>query len=335
MNKLRKHFFSEARRQDLVQKAEVTKLLNATKSLWINVIIYLLITVIEYWLASIGHSQALRADAFNNLSGVISTFVLIVGLHVATNMKDDDFVGKTIPSDTTRDKETIQLSRFRLETIFTLITSFIIILISGQIIIQSATSLFNLGTESHPNLYSAIGAGIATILMLIVWQINLKNGKKLQNSALLAAAKDSLGDVITSLGTLLTVLCAFVFKVAWLDSVVSIVIGCFILWSGLQIFQECTLNLADYIDPTLENNIKKTVEQLSEVCKVVELKGRYNGNVLLVDMIVMVDAKTSAFEVYQLNERIESELDAKFKVFDVSMQIVPDPESLDENDVQF
>lgn len=324
MNTLTKHFLKESKQQKIIQQNEIRNLKNAKNSLWLNVSIYIIITIVEYWLSIVGNSQALRADAFNNLSGVISTAILIVGLFEATNIDDDDFVGKPLSQKYGRSKNVLQLSRFRLETIFTLITSFVIVLIALQIIFQSSIGLFHLKGKESPNLISALGAAIATLMMLIVWYSNRHNGKKLNSTSLLAAAKDSLGDVITSLGTMITVLLSYFLKLPWIDSVVSIAIGLFILWSGLMIFQECTLNLADYVDPALEHKMKDSVEKFKDVHEVIDLRSRYNGNIFIVDIFIMVDPNKTALELYDLDERIENKLRKKFNVFDTTITVVPD-----------
>ncbi|MQS89588.1 cation diffusion facilitator family transporter [Companilactobacillus mishanensis] len=327
MNTLTKHFIKETRRQNIIQQREINNLIHAKSSLWINVSIYVLITVIEYWLSMIGHSQALRADAFNNLSGVISTVILIIGLAEATNTDDDDFIGKPIAKED-RNNEALQLSRFRLETIFTLITSFVIVLIALQIIVQSGISLFHLKDKVSPNLLSALGAFIATILMLVVWFLNHHNGKKLHSTSLLAAARDSLGDVVTSLGTMITVLISHFLNLPWLDGTVSIAIGLFILWSGIKIFQECALNLADYVDPEFENEMKESVSEFKMVHKVLDLRSHYSGNILVVDIFIMVAPDKTALELYKLNKHIENKLRNNFNVYDTTITVIPDPKDI-------
>lgn len=325
MNNLAQYLKREGTHFSAIEKQEIEKLKTALKSLWVNIAIYLMITLIEYWLAAMGHSQALKADAMNNLAGVISTLFLIVGLHTATDADDHFLVGKRIPLLNGRNDDRMQLSRFRMATIFTLITSLIIILMAGQIIVQSIQVMLKTGSPTEPNLFSALGAGIATVLMLVVWYFNYHNGKRLNNAVLAAAAKDSMGDVATSFGTLVTVLTAFWLNIPWLDSTVSIIIGCFVLWSGLVIFQECTLNLADYVDPDLERQIKASVIQFDEVHRITEFRSRYNGDVLIVEMLIMVDAQMDVMTLYNLTERIEKQLERQFQIFDVTTQAVPDP----------
>jgi cation diffusion facilitator family transporter len=328
MDKLTKYLLKETHHQNIIRQQEIDTLKSAIKYLWINILIYLLITVVEYWLSIIGQSQALRADALNNLSGIISTGFLIVGLHEATNVNDDDIIGRHLPTKNVRSADALQMSRFRLETVFTLVTSFIIVLISFQIIITGIIGLFHLNDQGNPNLYSALGAGLATVMMLIVWLINKYTGNKLSNASLLAASKDSLGDVVTSFGTMITVLLSSFLDIPWLDSTVSVLIGFFILWQGLQIFQESTLNLIDYVDPKLEQNMKDAVAKTKGVHGILDLRSRYNGNILLVDLIIKVDPKADAMSIYHTNEKIERKLHKDFNVFDVTITIVPDPTDL-------
>ncbi|WP_334330119.1 cation diffusion facilitator family transporter [Companilactobacillus sp. HBUAS59699] len=324
MDKFYTHFMRETKLQTEAKDKEIKRLKTSVKYLWINIFIYLLITCVEYFLSTIGHSQSLRADAFNNLSGVISTALLIFGIYEATNVNDDDFVGIPVPKYL-RGKTAIQLSRFRLETVFTLVTSFVIILISGQIIFQGITSLFKTKVVVQPNIYSILGAAFASLMMVVVWLINKEFGKKLQNSSLLAASKDSLGDLVTSVGTLLTLIGTIFLRIKWLDDTVSIAIGFFILWSGIQIFQESTMSLTDYFDPKLEDKMLQFVSKITGVRKVLQVNGRQNGNIMVVDLTIMVDPKITAVDIYQIDENIEEQLRNEFNVFDVQIEVVPDP----------
>ena len=330
MKKINDYFSKESHLQRSLREKEINKLNYSIRFLYINVFIYILITIVEYWLAKIGNSQALRADALNNLSGVISTGVLILGIKEATNVDDDDILGRDLPKENIRSKNSLQLSRFRLETVFTLMTSFIIILIAIQIVYSGIKGLMNLSNVESPNFVSAIGASIATILMLVVWYLNYHNGKKLKNASLQAAAKDSLGDVVTSFSTMITVLLSMALKVAFLDSAVSIVIGIFILWQGIVIFQESSLNLIDYVDPELEKDMRQDIGNIEEVRDVVDLTSRYNGNMLIVDVFVKVAAEDTAMSIYQLNKKIKEELYQKYDVYDVTLTTIPDLEEFDK-----
>ena len=127
------------------------------------------------------------------MSGIISTILLIFGSIEATNIKDHDIFGKPLAAKKKKPNLlAIQLSRFRLETVFTLTTSFVIILISGQIIFHGVIHLIQVHQLIMLNFFSILGSGLASVLMLAIFFINRYFGKKLNNISLLAAAKDSL-----------------------------------------------------------------------------------------------------------------------------------------------
>lgn len=331
MDNLNKHFAKEVTvHNDRQQK--IIKSLNAARNyLWINVCIYIVITVVEYILAGMGHSEALRADALNNLSGVISTGLLIFGSFSATDNDDhdDDFLG--MPTKTQHgqsDPFSLQLSRFKLEPIFNLITSVVIIVFAIQIILSGITDLRHLHAATAPNVYAMVGAAVATVLMLVVFAINRYFGGRLQNASLLAASRDSLGDVATSAGTLLSLVVAIAFKLPWLDGAISIVIGGFVLWSGGKIFQDSALNLTDYANPDLEDQIKTAIEANVEHVRVVQLKVRNSGSARLVDVGLMVDGRMTALSIYRVSEHIEHLLSDQFQVYNTQVSTVPDPDSV-------
>ena len=63
------------------------------RNLLFNISMYIVIFIIEYWLAIKSGAEVLKADAFNNLSGVISTFLLIVGIHIASDEDETRLIG--------------------------------------------------------------------------------------------------------------------------------------------------------------------------------------------------------------------------------------------------
>ena len=69
MSKFKKHVIREMKQWEQSQAHELTKIRAAQRHLIYNVVAYLAISILEYWLAAISQSQTLRADAFNNLVG--------------------------------------------------------------------------------------------------------------------------------------------------------------------------------------------------------------------------------------------------------------------------
>ncbi|MCP0887263.1 cation diffusion facilitator family transporter [Ligilactobacillus sp. WILCCON 0076] len=331
MRNINRHIEREYQAWEKLQSKELAKLKAASKHLIVNVGAYLSISILEYFLAHISHSQTLRADAFNNLSGIISTILLMVGLHIAQDIDDDDIVGAPIPKISLRqtgNDQRVQFTRFRYETIFTLVTSIIMVTISLSVIITGIQNLLIPSKRIVPNQFALVGAAIASIVMLGVWYYNKKAGLKLQNAALVASAKDSLSDSLMSIGTFISILGARLFHLTWLDGAASILVGIFILYSGARIFWESSLNLADYFDPNAEEQFRLSLNRLPEIKKVDELKAHYNGNIVTLDVVLVVDANMTVLDSYRLAESIENLMLHRFGIIDTDVSFIPDAETI-------
>lgn len=323
MKKMAVHRVEEVAKWQAAQAKELKKLHSVQHHLWLNVGAYLLISVIEFYLATVGRSQTLRADALNNLSGIISSVLLLIGIYIARDMDDDDFMGRPLPTDISATGQRLQLARFNYETIFTLITGVVMIGVAINVIYTGIKSLTILKPDSVPGGITLVGAGIAMGIMLLVWWLNHRSGRKLQNAALIAAAQDSFSDALTSLGTLIAIAGALLFKITWLDGMASIIVGIFILTAGFKIFRESSLNLADYFDPKAEAQFQVAVERFTEVKKVSELVAHYSGNMVTLDVVIEVDPNMKVRDSYRLGEQIEAQMRLKFGIIDTDVMVIP------------
>ena len=153
------------------QANELAKIRASQRHLVYNLIAYVSISIIEYWLAEISKSQTLRADAFNNLSGIISTFLLMMGLHIAQDIDDDDIAGVEMPDENENilgGDQRMQFIRWRYETVFSLVTAVIMVVIAFDVILDGIKALLNPASRVVPQPVAIIGAGIASVIMLIV-----------------------------------------------------------------------------------------------------------------------------------------------------------------------
>lgn len=334
ISQIDKHLKKEFEDWEKIQQKELGKLISAKRHLCVNIGAYLLISVIEGILSSISGSQTLKADAFNNLSGIISTVLLIIGIHIASDIDDDDIAGIPLPKISLRktgNDQRIQFTRWRYETIFTLVTGIIMIVIASSVIIDGIKALLNPSERIVPQPIALLGAAIASIIMVLIWIYNKRAGLRLKNAALTASAKDSLSDALTSIGTLFSIGGALLFDVAWLDGAASIVVGIYIFYSGLCIFTDSSLNLADYFNPQAEKQFREYIEKIDDIKEVDELKAHYNGNLVTLDVVVIVDGTMSVLESYRLGEKIESLMLKNFGIIDTDVSFIPDSAS-DENE---
>lgn len=337
MTKFMQHTKGEMAQWEDTQAKELVKIRASQRHLIYNVVAYLLISIIEYWLAAVSKSQTLRADAFNNLSGIISTVLLMLGLHIAQDVDDDDIIGAKLPEDGYQEHlgtdQRVQFVRWRYETVFSLVTAVVMVAIALSVIIDGIKGLLSSNDRVVPQPIAIVGAGIASVIMLVVWYMNRQTGRKLQNAALLASAQDSLSDAFTSIGTMVAIAGALLFNLTWLDGATSIVVGFFIMYSGLKIFFESSLNLTDYFDPKAEHEYGQAILAVPAIQYIAELKAHYNGNLVTLDATLVVDSKMTVLESFQLSERIEQMLRERFGIIDADISFIPDPRSFTDKDV--
>ncbi|GEO58111.1 cation diffusion facilitator family transporter [Companilactobacillus bobalius] len=323
MQEKKQHLQKETKEWHKIQHRELNKLRSAQHHLLFNVGAYLAISIIEFYLAEIGHSQTLRADALNNLAGIISAVLLLVGIFIARDIDDDDLMGQPLPEDIQNNGQRLQLTRFHYETVFTLITGIVMIAISLNVIYGGFKSLMHPKLQEVPQPITLLGAGVAMVIMIVVWWMNRSAGLKLQNAALTAASQDSLSDALTSLGTMVAIGGALLFKISWLDGVASIIVGIFILVAGIKIFKESSLNLADYFDPKAEMQFRKVIENNPQIKKVEDINAHYSGNMVTMDVIIAVDAHMEVKDSYRLGEEIEAQMRRQFGIVDTDVMVVP------------
>lgn len=296
----------------------------AKQSLILSIVIYFLIFIIEYYFAMISHSEVLKADAFNNLSGIVSNLLLLTGIHIASDKDEVYFIGFPVDDQQNLDNcKRIRLSRFRFETIFTLITSVIMIEIAIGIMIDGLKIIFKIKKQEISQPIGIVGATISIVLISIIYFINIYRGKKNGSSTLLAEAQDNLGDILTSIGTGLSIIMTFYFHLDWIGNITTILISIFILFSGVKIFLESSLNLVDYFNPQKENQYKRIILNDKRIKRVVALNAHYIGNLIWVEAEVIVNKKMTIEESFRLSETVERQLRDNYNIFDTKLIFYP------------
>jgi len=311
-----------------VQHAVVHDLRLAYGHLWENVATYLGLFLVEDLAATWSHSQVLRADAFNNLSGIFSTSLLMTGLYIASKTRDDDLWGAPIAvTEQEHVGPRTQQSRFRFETLYTLTAGLVMVIIAADIIYKaSRTLILHPSYHLQPNT-AGIAALISSGVLLLLWRANHRWAQRLQNTALTAAAQDTYTDALTSLVTVLTILGVGWLHWTWIDGLASLLLGIYILYTGIQIFRNCSLKLVDYFDPQLEQQYCQTIAQLPQVQRIVFLKAYYDGNLVMVSVTIAVDPQMTAATIYQLTQTINTLMTQKYGIAETALMVMPGTES--------
>ena len=189
------------------------------------------------------HSVSVMADAFNNLSDAASSVIGFIGVKMAEKPADEEH----------------PFGHGRIEYIAALIVSFLVIEV-GFTFFKNAIAKIRTPEELSFNLISMgiLLASVAVKLWLSFF--NEKLGKRINSTVMQATATDALGDVVTTLATMGSILFFYFTKIN-IDGYVGLAVSLLVMWAGVGIAKD-TLEplIGQSVDPKLYREISEFVE---------------------------------------------------------------------------
>ena len=179
-------------------------------------------------------SVSVMADGFNNLSDAGSSIISFVGVKVASKPADEEH----------------PFGHGRMEYISALIVSFIVIEVGLSFFKDAIGKIRNpLELQFHliPTIILILSIGIKLWLGLF----NKKLGTRIDSKVMLATSADSMGDVIATTATIVSVLVFKIFGIN-IDGFVGLGVSLAIMWAGVGIAK-------DTLEPLLGEAVPKDV----------------------------------------------------------------------------
>ena len=201
-------------------------------------------------------SLAVTSDAFNNLSDAASSIISFVGVKMA---------GK--PADAEH-----PFGHGRIEYIAALIVSFLVIEVGFTFFKSSISKIM------HPEeiTFDPVPFIILILSILVkLWMafFNNKLGKRIDSKVMLATAADSLGDVITTSATVISIVICH-FTSINVDAIAGLIVSGIVIWSGVSIAK-------DTLEPLIGQRVPSELYQ-----KITDMVESYEGIVGAHDLIV-------------------------------------------------
>ncbi|TDM07463.1 cation diffusion facilitator family transporter [Macrococcus lamae] len=282
------------------------KLEQAKKGARLSILMYIILTLTKLLFGWINGSQALVADGLNNATDVISSIALLIGLSISMKPADSNH----------------NYGHYRSEFIASLTASFIMFAVSVQVIVHGVTNFFK-GDYSTPTIEAAVVAILSAIIMFGVYFYNRNLAKKVDSSALKAAAYDNLSDALVSIGTFIGIMGVYV-GIPMLDTIAAIVVGFIIMKTAIDIFRDTAITLTDGFEVETLEKMKNLVSSIPGVIQVMDLKGRNHGVISFVDVTVTVQPTLSVKESHDIAEQIEQQMKEKFGSVETIVHIEPE-----------
>lgn len=275
------------------------------KGAWLSIFAYITLAIIKLYIATIGDSAALYADGLNNITDVIASVAVLIGLKISRKPPDKDH----------------RYGHYRAETVAALFAAFIMMFIGVQVIYDTLKSMAA-AEASQPSMLTAWTALGSAVVMLFVYRYNAKLAKRIESSSLNAAAQDNRSDALVSIGAFIGI-CGAQFGLFWLDPLAGMVVGIIICKTAWDIFKDATHTLTDGFDEEQLEMIKKSIIKVPEVIEVVDVKGRVHGNQALIEIAILVDPTLNVAESHRITERIEDYLFKKHRITHAHIHIEP------------
>lgn len=272
---------------------------------WVSIAAYLILSTFKLICGYLFASSALLADGFNNLTDIVASVAVLVGLRISQKPPDSDH----------------HYGHFRAETVAALLASFIMAMVGIQVIVEAIRSLFA-GAKETPQLWSAGVAIVCAVAMMGVYFYNKRLAIQINNGALMAAAKDNFSDAIVSVGAAIGIVGAQ-FGLPWIDSAAAVGVGLLISKTAWDIFRDSTYRLTDGFDEHKLMDLRSTIARTPGVEGIKDVKARVHGNHVLVDVVVEVDANITVLEGHKISDSIEERMSKLHNIMNVQIHVEP------------
>ena len=234
-----KHFIKDYQDVEKVSVRTAYGVLASIVGIFCNVFLF----AVKFTVGLVLNSVSVTADAFNNLSDAGSSIIGFVGGKMAEKPADADH----------------PFGHGRMEYIAALVVSFLVIEVGFTFLKDSVGKIRN-PEEMTFSLISVLILLLSIAVKLWLGLFNRKLGERIDSKVMKAVFADSMGDVITTGATVLSLVFLGVTGIN-IDGIVGAGVALVVMWAGVGIARD-TLEplIGEAIDPEVYRKIKKFVE---------------------------------------------------------------------------
>lgn len=276
-----------------MKKSESKKILTV---FYISLITNIILTLLKLGFGFMYNSNALVSDGYNSLTDILVSLGLILTMKIATKAPDFDH----------------PYGHQKYEGVTFLLLGILIGFTGLFIGFDGLTTLIT-GNHNTPTFEAVIVASVVLVLKLIIAIINVKAAKKYNAPTLKADAVNHISDAVVTSLVLISVL-LFNLMHIYIEHIVSIVIGLFVVKTSITLIKEGLSYLVDEV-PSAEyfQEIKKEILAIPGVIQIDELKMRKHVNYIYIDTEIGVQENLSLKAAHDISENVHDHIENKFK----------------------
>jgi len=245
-----------------------------------------------------GGSKAMVADALHSASDIVATSVVLVGIKVAQKPADREH----------------QYGHGKVEPIAAAFVG-ITLVVAALLIVKGIVDSILQHTFTTPT-FLALGAAVVSIIVKeAMFRITYSTGKQINSEAIIADAWHHRSDAYSSIGTFVGILGSIIGGklgiafLQYLDPVAGAVVACMIFKVAYDILKHSIKGLMDSApDSEQLTKIGGVVSEVGGIVSVPDIKARYIGQRLFIDLAIEVDAKISVDEGHTIAEHAKTRI---------------------------
>ena len=265
---------------------------------WTNIAANALLSAFKLFAGIIAHSQAMISDAIHTLSDTLSTFLVIIGIRMASKKSDSSH----------------QYGHERFECVAAILLSAVLAVTGVLIGLAGINRIIGATTEELPTPGAlALVAAVVSIVFKegMYWRTRYY-AKRLNSSALMADAWHNRSDSLSSIGSFAGILAARLgFPI--FDPIASVVICLFILKVAVDVFRDAVGKMTDHAaDAEIETGVRSLVESHPGVARLDLLRSRVFGDRVYVDIEIAIDRDLPLHLAHDIAQGVHNAVETEF-----------------------
>ena len=177
------------------------------------------------------NSDAVFSDAMESIVNIIAGFMGLYSLYLAAKPKDNDH----------------PYGHGKVEFVTSGVEGALIIFAGIIIIVQAVNSILN-GNVPKKLDWGMLIVALTAAINYLMGYISVKKGIQQNSLVLQSSGKHLQSDTITTLGVVLSLILVYFTKIYWIDAVVALIFGGYIMFIGYKIIRKSLSGIMDEAD---------------------------------------------------------------------------------------
>ena len=256
-----------------------------------------------------GHSFALLADGFNNLTDTATSLIMYFALKLAAKPADKEHA----------------YGHGRIETEIARLLGFFVLATAGAIIIGAFQNIKNV--DEQPEIAVIIVAFISMLVKEYMYRYQRKKAKEISSRALEADSINHRTDVGATACVLIGTLVVKIggTKLSAVDDLSAIAVGIIMAFAAVRVIISSTQDLLDTMPPEdIIKKIRTVVESISGIYTAEKVLGRRMGMYYNIDVHIEVEPELAVKEAHYLSHQAKDKIKDQIpEIGDVLVHVEP------------